>query len=129
MVEFVFVYGTLKRGYVNHRVMEQANGVFLGDAKTSPSVFDLCDLGAFPAVVPGEHRIAGELYAVPDDGMTPLDRLEGFPRFYDRKLVSVDVMHPGDDDVAQAVAWVYFLHEPTGKVLESFDGDAKVWEK
>ena len=75
----VFVYGTLKRGFPNHEV-GLAGQRFLGRFHTAE---------AYPLVVAGRwfspvllaepghgHRVHGEVFAVGDDVLTDLDRLE-----------------------------------------------------
>lgn len=90
----VFVYGTLKRGHGNHHWLSDAS--FLGEA-VLPDVV-LHDLGPFPMAVPGEGSVRGEVYAVEAGGLARLDRLEGYPRLYDRRrLPLADGRH----------AWVY----------------------
>jgi gamma-glutamylcyclotransferase (GGCT)/AIG2-like uncharacterized protein YtfP len=79
--ELVFVYGTLKRGHGNHHWLLDAP--FLGEA-VLPDVV-LHDLGPFPMAVPGEGVVRGEVYRVDAAGLARLDRLEGYPRLYDRR--------------------------------------------
>ena len=64
-------------------------------------------LGHFPAITPtkvGKPRIQVEVYEVDQDVMNALDRLEGYPRFYDR----VEVEYNLGEGVEKA--WVYFIH-------------------
>jgi gamma-glutamylcyclotransferase (GGCT)/AIG2-like uncharacterized protein YtfP len=77
----VFVYGTLKRGHGNHHWLAGAH--FLGEAELPDVV--LHDLGPFPMAVPGEGLVRGEVYAVDAAGLARLDRLESYPRLYDRR--------------------------------------------
>jgi gamma-glutamylcyclotransferase (GGCT)/AIG2-like uncharacterized protein YtfP len=92
--ELVFVYGTLKRGHGNHHWL--AGAPFLGQALLPDVV--LHDLGPFPMAVPGEGVVRGEVYAVDAAGLARLDRLEGYPRLYDRRALPLaDGRH----------AWVY----------------------
>jgi len=78
----IFVYGSLKRGESNHRLLARAR--FLRRAHTAP-FFELYDLGAFPAMVAGGFTsIAGELYEVNEETLAALDRLEGHPTLYRR---------------------------------------------
>lgn len=101
---FVFVYGTLKRGFPNHRVMEHAVGEFIGEGVTTAPTFDMTSLGAFPALLPeGKFRIIGEVYDVED--ISPLDHLEGYPHFYDRKIVPISCCG------LQYGCWTYFMHD------------------
>ena len=91
---FVFVYGTLKRGEKNHHWLEGAR--FQGEAELNGVV--LHDLGPFPMAVIGEGTTIGEVYAVEGSGLARLDELEGYPRLYDRQVLSL-----GDG----RRAWVY----------------------
>jgi gamma-glutamylaminecyclotransferase len=108
----VFVYGTLKRGHGNHRLLE--GSVFLGrDTLRTPGHF--VSLGGFPGLVrtrddlvqctravPG-RQVGGEVYAVDDATLARLDRLEGHPQFYERREVIVSGGMDGQ------TAWVYTL--------------------
>jgi hypothetical protein len=40
--------------------------------------------------VVGEGRISGEVYAVEGSGLARLDELEGYPRLYDRQVLSLN---------------------------------------
>lgn len=79
----VFVYGTLRQGYGNHRLLEGAR--FLGVRHTAPT-FTMIHLGGFPGVLAtGQTSIIGEVYEVTDPEMLRrLDRLEGHPDWYRR---------------------------------------------
>jgi gamma-glutamylcyclotransferase (GGCT)/AIG2-like uncharacterized protein YtfP len=77
----VFVYGTLKRGHGNHHWL--AGAPFQGEAELPDVV--LHDLGPFPMAVPGEGIVIGELYRIDAAALVRLDRLEGYPRLYDRR--------------------------------------------
>ena len=82
---FVFVYGTLKRGEKNHHWLEGAS--FQGEAELNGVV--LHDLGPFPMAVIGAGQIRGEVYALEANGLARLDELEGYPRLYNRQLLSL----------------------------------------
>lgn len=78
--EWVVVYGTLKRGQVNHHWLD---GVAChGRVRLENLV--LHDLGPFPMAVPGQGVVVGELYQVDAPLLASLDRLEGVPRLYQR---------------------------------------------
>lgn len=105
----VFVYGTLKGAFGNHRCMKSAEGEYLGAGTINATMFNL---GGFPKVsLVAEHLVnvvSGELYEVSDEGITTyLDRLEGYPSFYDRKIVDV-TLESGEP----YRAWVYFIDSP-----------------
>jgi gamma-glutamylaminecyclotransferase len=99
-----FVYGTLRRGHGNHAVMRQAGGAFLGNA-VSVRKFPLAIKGLpYLLDLPGQGEPAeGEIYRVPEKGWELLDRLEGHPGFYRRRVESFVLRGP------PVQAWVYFL--------------------
>ncbi|HET9929355.1 MAG TPA: gamma-glutamylcyclotransferase family protein [Polyangiaceae bacterium] len=71
----LFVYGSLKRGFANHRVLRNAD--FLGECRTAPH-YRLFDLGAYPALATdGALSITGELYSYPVEHFSELDAFEG----------------------------------------------------
>ena len=80
----VFVYGTLKRGETNHHWLAGAS--WQGETELNGVV--LHDLGPFPMAVIGAGQIRGEVYALAN-GLARLDELEGYPRLYDRQLLSL----------------------------------------
>lgn len=84
----VCVYGTLKRGYGNHRIIENGGGEFVRNL--SIPGFVMFDLGAYPCIIPSCHNNAfvhTEVYAVSRATLTALDTLEGHPHFYERLTV------------------------------------------
>jgi gamma-glutamylcyclotransferase (GGCT)/AIG2-like uncharacterized protein YtfP len=90
----IFVYGTLMRGESNHRLLAGAR--LLALVRTAPR-YTLVSLGGFPGLIEGGRTsVVGEVYALTGDAMlAALDRLEGHPRFYERKLVTL--ARPGLD--------------------------------
>jgi len=112
----VFVYGTLKQGFGNHRLLERAT--LVGAAVTPTHSYTMVSLGVFPAVyLRGNNQICGELYTDVDRViMQHLDWLEGYPDFYNRSIIKVKTEH--DDTLYDA--WMYhFDGEPvdTGPVI------------
>jgi gamma-glutamylcyclotransferase (GGCT)/AIG2-like uncharacterized protein YtfP len=109
---FVFVYGSLKMDHGNHDMLRQGNGVFIGEAVTSEAEFDMRSMTAFPAVYRGgKHQIAGEVYAVDNNCLRSLDRLEGNGHFYTRAEVKVRVYNRfglGMIDF-EVPAWIYLV--------------------
>lgn len=95
----VFVYGTLKRGHGNHRLLEAGRAHYLG--RDLVKGCSMHDLGAFPAVaLNGRGVVQGEVYEVSAETLDRLDRLEGTPGFYQRTRVS---MSSGME------AWIYVM--------------------
>lgn len=98
----VFVYGTLKRGFCFHHLLEQGGAEYVG-AFVTPPKYTMLDLGRYPAVVlNGRTPIHGEVYEVSKDCFKRLDRLEGYPDFYNRTTLHT---HFGK-------AWMYHLNNP-----------------
>jgi gamma-glutamylaminecyclotransferase len=83
----LFVYGTLLSGQRSHDLLR--GSLFAGSARTAP-VFDLLDLGEYPALVTGGHTaIHGELYWVARATRANLDDFEGHPTVYRRSWISL----------------------------------------
>ena len=84
-LQLVFVYGTLKRGMVNHRQL--AGSRFEGT--TTVGGLHLYDLGPFPMAIAAaadrDARVEGEVYGVSPELLAALDRFEGAPRLYERQ--------------------------------------------
>lgn len=96
-MEPVFVYGSLRRGMGNHRLMGQSELM----AEAHLSGFDMYQVSSFPAIVPGNGSVKGEVYLVDGATLARLDQLEGHPRMYRRSMVTVQA----GDVLAQV--WVY----------------------
>ena len=78
----VFVYGTLMNGEDNHHFLE--NSTCLG--KAAIEGYDMYNVGGwYPAIIPGNSRIIGELYEVHENEMPSIDMLEGEGSLYIRK--------------------------------------------
>ena len=78
----VFVYGTLMNGEDNHHFLE--NRTCLG--KAAIEGYDMYNVGGwYPAIIPGNSRIIGELYEVHENDMASIDMLEGEGSLYIRK--------------------------------------------
>ncbi|MFS6827470.1 gamma-glutamylcyclotransferase [Cyanobium sp. ATX-6F1] len=105
----VFVYGTLKRGQVNHHWLRGA--AFLGRRRLGGAC--LYDLGPYPMAVPGDGLIHGELFAVDGPGLLRLDGLEDVPLLYQRHR------RPLADGT---LAWTYLGQAPqvAGRALVPF---------
>ena len=75
------MYGTLKRGFYNHRLLREMDAKFLGEALTrKPWRMVLGEYG-IPYLMRGEADgsavVPGELWEVDDEGLDALDVLEG----------------------------------------------------
>lgn len=90
MAERVFVYGTLKQNHPNYDLMKHsAKGEYIGDTVIENATMH--SLGPFPAVCLNDeegYSVQGEVYDV--ENITPIDRLEGHPTFYQRHKVNTE---------------------------------------
>ena len=77
----VFVYGTLMTGENNHHFLENSKIL----KKAAVEGYEMYNVGWYPAIVPGNSRILGELYEVPNEDMPSIDMLEGEGSLYIRK--------------------------------------------
>ena len=107
MLSQVFVYGSLKRGFYNHRrYLSQAE--FLGKAVSLDRYHMFSCGGAYPYLCSdGEHGlpVMGEVYRVTSDQFNMLDALEGYPDHYTREQRNFEV------DGQTVTAWVYLINE------------------
>lgn len=113
----VFVYGTLKKGYKNHSVLQRAK--FIGEAQTVDK-FTLYKGGnIFPFLFEKsserEHKniILGELYDVPESMIPALDHFEGVPLLFDRKEIKIKC----NENVE--FAQCYFINNTTGLTFDT----------
>jgi gamma-glutamylcyclotransferase (GGCT)/AIG2-like uncharacterized protein YtfP len=105
-LHLVAVYGTLKRGQVNHRMLEMGGAESAGEGTVAGVLYDL---GWYPGLrdEPG-GRAEVELYRVDDRLLTVLDRLEAYDpndedgSEYLRRWVGVRLA-----DGSETEAWVY----------------------
>jgi len=105
----LFVYGTLMRGEGNYRLIER----YVRSARPATIEGVLVDLGAFPALIPGDGIVEGMLLELDIKAMAITDRLEGFHAgddhsLYLRKEVSVQL-----DDGQEVQAWTYEYAHPS----------------
>ena len=97
LTDLVAVYGTLRKGMGNHCLLSRAE--FLGSQRTDP-IWEMYASGC-PVIVKGKSSILIEVYKVSKNNLNSLDRLEGYPDFYNRKIVKTNW---GD-------AWIYFMEK------------------
>jgi len=119
-----FVYGTLKKGYSNNRILRDSE--FIGKGRTVDKTA-LYNFGC-PALFFTEDGLPtlGEVYAVTEDfTRVSLDLLEGYPYGYDRKQVDVLL-----DSGGTVRAWVYFVEEDPGReVSTDIEDNANIWRR
>ena len=89
-MNLVFVYGTLKRGYRNHRWL--AGQKFIGEARTEPG-YTLHALGEYPGMIRSTADAAGvtgELWQITPAVLAELDKLEGLDEgLYQRVAITL----------------------------------------
>ncbi len=92
----LFVYGTLMEGFANHHVLATLGATKITRARTvAPRT--LLDLGPYPALLAsdkardaGAARVAGEVFALTEDGLAVVDRFEGAPELYRREEIDLE---------------------------------------
>ena len=111
--EFVFVYGTLKKGYGNSRIFLRHGAEYMGQWVTKHS-YILGDIG-FPYMFDREatsgysedlfKQVVGDLWHIPNEAcLAALDGLEGVPHHYQRNIITLE---DGTE------AWSYLQHDDT----------------
>ena len=100
---YLFVYGTLKKGHGNHRVLGDAE--YIGDAELWG--YRMFTLGGFPGISPSEGKsfsvVIGEVYKIEDRHLPNLDGLEGYypenhSGMYLREKVNIHYKHDDNRD-------------------------------
>lgn len=129
----VFVYGTLKHGYGNHKHFLEGNSNFVGSAVSCDNTFMMRTTGHFPvAKFVGKQacKLVGEIYnCIDDKTLAKLDSLEGNGRLYQRELryFNCSPDHKDRSGVERYVlksAWVYLFMRDFNEsyiVEEGFD--------
>jgi gamma-glutamylaminecyclotransferase len=136
MKYLVFVYGTLKHGFVRHQALQHQR--YLGVARTEP-IYAMFRVSDYPAIVEQSatqrkpRSIWGELYEVDEYTLLHLDQIEGVGRsLYERKtikLAEVTLSHlPVDASVLEkltakeVLGYVYKEDIPGAKDCDEFWG-------
>ncbi len=87
---YIFVYGTLKQGFHNHYLLEDAE--FICEATTKEKYPMVNTEEYFPYLLNKKgigHNIQGEVYRIDDAILAVLDVLEGYPEHYIREHIKV----------------------------------------
>jgi gamma-glutamylcyclotransferase (GGCT)/AIG2-like uncharacterized protein YtfP len=91
----LFVYGTLKRGQRNHKVLDAA---FIGE--TEIDGFAAVNRQTYPyAIRQDGHKLKGEIYEVPS--LKYIDKFENYPDEYDRVVINTEF----------GEAWIYIAND------------------
>lgn len=112
--KLVAVYGSLRKGLGNHRLL--VNAEYLGEFQTPPE-YSLYDLGSYPGLKEnGKTSVVMEVYAVTDEEAHRVDRLEGYTpgqkaTFYDKIPISTPF--------GEASVYTYVSSIPEDRLVES----------
>lgn len=127
MVRPVFVYGTLKRGFGNHKKY-LGECTYLGQAVTL-DYFDMIDVG-FPVLLPQctetGYRVLGEVYEAGPAQLLRLDQLEANGRMYLRQpraiqFVETDEIITADIYVGMPGIWLESQAVETKPIRRGYD--------
>ena len=112
--DFLFVYGTLRRGFALHHHLVRMGAEFVGPGVVQAELFDLGKFpGARKSTRPG-RVVAGEVYRLrqAEKAVKVLDHMEGFsPQTAEKSLfqrATTEVVLPNGK---RRVAWIYWLNE------------------
>ena len=111
----LIVYGTLMSGERNHGFCR--NAVNITHCTITGTFYDTGY--GFPAFVPeSENTVAAELIEIPIEAWAAVDRLEGYPRVYDRLMFPAKLA-----DGTDTTGWIYIMHTlpPMAKVIPGGD--------
>lgn len=93
-MKYLFAYGTLMKGYSNHRYVE--NQKFVDDAILENYACGNCGYASFPVIVPKDrYSVIGEVYEIDERAEELMDRLEGVRSdggLYVKVMVKVSLM-------------------------------------
>lgn len=120
MIDAIFVYGTLKRGQIREQLWP-ATPRSVHSAWVRGALYGRDD---YPAMRPGDHRVAGELWRFDsqdiDRVLNALDRIEGtnqpgHPDLYRREISQVFDLN------GEPLARAYLYFYATDPVLDGFE--------
>lgn len=124
---YVFVYGTLRKGFGNHYLLKEAE--FVGFAKTKEKYTMYERVIPFVSKDRKTSQIVGEVYLVDDNTLSRLDHLEGHPYWYYREMIDIILYRGQYDSVPKNTynhgeelkAWIYFNDIEKGRIIISGD--------
>ena len=125
----VFVYGTLKKGYGNHKYFLKGKSSFVGMAHTVEP-FWLVDIG-FPYMIRRHHEkqplpVVGEIYETDEQTMKKLDHLEGVDcGHYTREKIDV---RDENGELIEVNAYIHVGNCHNLPLCEEVEGNY-VWSK
>ncbi|KAK8945248.1 putative gamma-glutamylcyclotransferase [Platanthera zijinensis] len=132
----IFTYGTLKRGFSNHGLIQEmilaGDAAFLGVSLTADRFPLVCGPYCVPFLInlPGAgERVLGELYAISRRVLARVDELEGVSRgHYERRPISAHLLIGGEggggDGAGLLVeAEAYYAHHSFSEELWRKNGE------
>ncbi|XP_071484865.1 putative gamma-glutamylcyclotransferase CG2811 [Diadema antillarum] len=128
MAHRVFVYGTLKTGQPNYRLMAGLRLIGIGRTRTKMPLVVATEFG-IPMLLDheGGHNVVGEVYEVDDENLAKVDALESFPGgYYDRMKIGVQLegeyaAPTGQGGLTDCWAYVVTNFKPSMLDLERFE--------
>lgn len=119
----VFSYGTLKRGFPNHSIMEEIRASYIAGARTKFK-YPLILAGKWntPFLIynknyPNSYQVNGELFEIDKKGISTLDEFEGVGNCYYKRL-KIDICCKTEKgNTFSKDAWCYFRYENLAKSL------------
>lgn len=113
--ELVFVYGTLKTGFYNNYLLDDADLIAYGETEQKYMMTE----SGIPFVTKQAEisTIKGEVYSLSPIDLSNLDVLESHPTWYKREQVNVV-----DEDGVVYLCWLYFNNLSMGDKI-NIDGD------
>jgi gamma-glutamylcyclotransferase (GGCT)/AIG2-like uncharacterized protein YtfP len=120
----VFVYGSLKTGHGNNRLLSDPNTAQFYETTHIEGQYKLMDMGPYPGLIRSQKydraAIVGELYFVSENVLKALDILEGNTFYYTRSKVDVCLPSP-------VKAWCYFLPVRDARDSTMMSGPVQCW--
>lgn len=119
----IAVYGSLRKGLGNHRIIESDTTEYLGEFDSEP-IYSMYTLGGFPGLHEnGNTSIKLEVYSVDDEVAQSVDWLEGYSpdrpaTFYDKKSIEtpwgagsiyIYMGNPGEEQLVESGDWKEYL--------------------
>lgn len=110
------VYGSLRQGMYNHRLLDNDGAEFIKHY-TYTLPYKMIAYSSFPALIPEKdektNNVDFEVYAVDDNTYRMVERLEGYPSFYDKDTFS-------DPNLEQPIEF-YYIHDEDGRLAKQHE--------
>lgn len=122
----IFTYGTLKKGFTNHFILENENFISAAITLHKYQMYP-CTNFAFPFLIKSEEYdfIKGEVFEiVSSETLSKLDVLEGYPDLYLKEFIEVKL-----ENGKVLKALTYFKNEETNKDIIEDTFPINEWTK